>query len=76
MFFISSLLEYCHKSGIKAISSMGAGAKCDPTRILVGDISMWLVSRKPLFTLTLPTNHLTPRRNNRRRPFQSHPSQT
>lgn len=34
-----SLLEHCHKHGIKVISSMGAGAKSDPTRVFVGDIS-------------------------------------
>ncbi|KAI5282900.1 hypothetical protein KEM54_002498 [Ascosphaera aggregata] len=34
------LLHYCHKSGIKVISSMGAGCKSDPTRIAVGDISL------------------------------------
>ena len=34
-----ALLEYCHKHGIKVVSSMGAGCKGDPTRILVGDIS-------------------------------------
>ena len=34
-----TLLEYCHKHGIKVISSMGAGCKSDPTRLFVGDIS-------------------------------------
>ena len=34
-----ALLEYCHKHGIKVISSMGAGCKSDPTRLFVGDIS-------------------------------------
>ncbi|KAI5305439.1 hypothetical protein KEM56_004426 [Ascosphaera pollenicola] len=34
------LLHYCHKNGIKVISSMGAGCKSDPTRIAVGDISL------------------------------------
>lgn len=34
-----ALLEYCHKRGIKVISSMGAGCKSDPTRIFIGDIS-------------------------------------
>ncbi|GAM84896.1 hypothetical protein ANO11243_028980 [Dothideomycetidae sp. 11243] len=33
------LLEYCHRNGIKVISSMGAGCKSDPTRVFVGDIS-------------------------------------
>lgn len=33
------LLAYCYQNGIKVISSMGAGCKSDPTRILVGDIS-------------------------------------
>ncbi|KAK9420900.1 hypothetical protein SUNI508_00991 [Seiridium unicorne] len=33
-----SLLEYCHKHNIPVISSMGAGCKSDPTRIMVGDI--------------------------------------
>ncbi|KAL9595005.1 MAG: hypothetical protein Q9219_006704 [cf. Caloplaca sp. 3 TL-2023] len=33
------LLKYCHTHDIKVISSMGAGCKSDPTRILVGDIS-------------------------------------
>lgn len=34
-----ALLEYCHKNNLPVISSMGAGCKSDPTRILVGDIS-------------------------------------
>ena len=34
-----ALLEYCHKHSLKVISSMGAGCKSDPSRILVGDIS-------------------------------------
>ncbi len=34
-----ALLEYCHKHGIKVVSSMGAGCKGDPTRVFVGDIS-------------------------------------
>ncbi|CAO1626485.1 unnamed protein product [Sympodiomycopsis kandeliae] len=33
------LLAYCHKSGIKIFSSMGASAKCDPTRICIGDLT-------------------------------------
>ncbi|EPS39681.1 hypothetical protein H072_6516 [Dactylellina haptotyla CBS 200.50] len=33
------LLAYCHEQRIPVISSMGAGCKSDPTRILVGDIS-------------------------------------
>lgn len=32
------LLAYCHKKGLKVISSMGAGCKSDPTRIFIGDI--------------------------------------
>ncbi|KAF2205274.1 hypothetical protein GQ43DRAFT_386209 [Delitschia confertaspora ATCC 74209] len=35
-----ALLEYCYKRGIKVVSSMGAGCKSDPTRLLIGDISM------------------------------------
>ena len=34
-----ALLQYCHEHNIKVISSMGAGCKSDPTRILIGDIS-------------------------------------
>jgi ribosomal protein S6E (S10) len=34
-----ALLEYCHKNDLPVISSMGAGCKSDPTRILIGDIS-------------------------------------
>ena len=34
-----ALLHYCHSNSIKVISSMGAGAKSDPTRIFIGDIS-------------------------------------
>jgi tRNA threonylcarbamoyladenosine dehydratase len=34
-----ALLAYCQKSGLKVISSMGAGCKSDPTRIFIGDIS-------------------------------------
>ncbi|KAF3350311.1 hypothetical protein VD0002_g1933 [Verticillium dahliae] len=33
-----ALLKYCHDHKIPVISSMGAGAKSDPTRIVVGDI--------------------------------------
>ncbi|KAK7683704.1 hypothetical protein QCA50_013080 [Cerrena zonata] len=33
------LLKYCHDNKIKVFSSMGAGAKCDPTRIQISDIS-------------------------------------
>ncbi|KAG9308348.1 hypothetical protein JVU11DRAFT_12114 [Chiua virens] len=33
------LLKYCHDHGIKVFSSMGAGAKCDPTRVQISDIS-------------------------------------
>jgi tRNA threonylcarbamoyladenosine dehydratase len=34
-----ALLRYCYENKIKVISSMGAGAKSDPTKIFVGDIS-------------------------------------
>ena len=34
-----ALLQYCHSQGLRVISSMGAGCKSDPTRVLVGDIS-------------------------------------
>lgn len=33
------LLKYCHDNNIKVFSSMGAGAKNDPTRIQISDIS-------------------------------------
>ncbi|PPQ99295.1 hypothetical protein CVT24_009163 [Panaeolus cyanescens] len=33
------LLKYCHDNKLKVFSSMGAGAKCDPTRIQISDIS-------------------------------------
>lgn len=33
-----ALLKYCHDNGLPVISSMGAGCKSDPTRIIVGDI--------------------------------------
>ncbi|KAL9047743.1 MAG: hypothetical protein Q9162_007959 [Coniocarpon cinnabarinum] len=33
------LLHYCHQNALPVISSMGAGCKSDPTRIIVGDIS-------------------------------------
>ncbi|KAI1478220.1 ubiquitin-protein ligase molybdopterin-converting factor [Daldinia eschscholtzii] len=33
-----ALLKYCHDHNIPVISSMGAGCKSDPTRIIVGDI--------------------------------------
>ncbi|TRM64733.1 hypothetical protein BD626DRAFT_399686 [Schizophyllum amplum] len=33
------LLKYCHDHGVKVFSSMGAGAKSDPTRIQISDIS-------------------------------------
>ena len=32
------LLKYCHDKSLPVIASMGAGAKSDPTRILLGDI--------------------------------------
>ncbi|KAI2611837.1 ubiquitin-protein ligase molybdopterin-converting factor [Hypoxylon sp. NC1633] len=34
-----ALLKYCHDHNLPVISSMGAGCKSDPTRILVGDIA-------------------------------------
>ncbi|OCK75550.1 hypothetical protein K432DRAFT_408912 [Lepidopterella palustris CBS 459.81] len=34
-----ALLNYCYQHKIPVISSMGAGCKSDPTRILIGDIS-------------------------------------
>ena len=34
-----ALLKFCHDNKIPVISSMGAGCKSDPTRVLVGDIS-------------------------------------
>ncbi|KAL2003865.1 hypothetical protein VTN02DRAFT_1887 [Thermoascus thermophilus] len=40
------LLHYCHSHSIPVVSSMGAGCKSDPTRIVVGDIS--LSSEDPL----------------------------
>ncbi|KAI2782247.1 ubiquitin-protein ligase molybdopterin-converting factor [Daldinia loculata] len=33
-----ALLKYCHDHNLPVISSMGAGCKSDPTRIVVGDI--------------------------------------
>jgi tRNA threonylcarbamoyladenosine dehydratase len=33
------LLHYCHSNSIRVISSMGAGCKSDPTRVVVADIS-------------------------------------
>ena len=33
------LLKYCHDHHLPVISAMGAGAKGDPTKIMVGDIS-------------------------------------
>ncbi|KAF8911348.1 hypothetical protein CPB85DRAFT_1375896 [Mucidula mucida] len=33
------LLKYCYDNNIKVFSSMGAGAKCDPTRVQISDIS-------------------------------------
>ncbi|KAF7317723.1 tRNA threonylcarbamoyladenosine dehydratase [Mycena kentingensis (nom. inval.)] len=35
----SDLLHYCHSHNIRVFSSMGAGAKTDPTRIQIADIS-------------------------------------
>lgn len=34
-----ALLFYCHRHNLRVISSMGAGCKSDPTRLLIGDIS-------------------------------------
>ncbi|RKP22357.1 hypothetical protein SYNPS1DRAFT_20178 [Syncephalis pseudoplumigaleata] len=33
------LLEYCHRHGLTVMSAMGAGAKADPSRIQLADIS-------------------------------------
>ncbi len=33
------LLAYCVKNKIRVMASMGAGAKADPTRLHIGDIS-------------------------------------
>jgi tRNA A37 threonylcarbamoyladenosine dehydratase len=33
------LLAYCYRQGIKCFSSMGAGAKCDPSRIQIADLT-------------------------------------
>ena len=33
------LLHYCHENQLPVISSMGAGCKSDPTRLIIGDIS-------------------------------------
>ncbi|WVF68768.1 hypothetical protein IAT40_003540 [Kwoniella sp. CBS 6097] len=35
----ADLLAHCHKKGIKVFASMGAGAKRDPTRVQIADIS-------------------------------------
>jgi len=32
------LLTHCHKNGIKVFSSMGSGAKRDPTRIQIASV--------------------------------------
>ncbi|KAJ5534254.1 hypothetical protein N7527_000508 [Penicillium freii] len=34
------LLHYCRSNSLPVISSMGAGCKSDPTRVVVGDISL------------------------------------
>ena len=34
-----ALAQYCHEHNIKLISSMSTGAKADPTRIQISDIS-------------------------------------
>lgn len=34
-----ALLDYCHKQGIKVVSSTGAGGKIDPTKIRAGDLA-------------------------------------
>ncbi|KAF8303101.1 hypothetical protein DL93DRAFT_2127421 [Clavulina sp. PMI_390] len=34
------LLAHCHRNGIKVFASMGAGAKCDPTRVQISDIAL------------------------------------
>ena len=34
-----ALLKYCHSNGIRVISSMGAGCKSDPTKVMIGDLS-------------------------------------
>ncbi|OWT35798.1 mitochondrial protein [Cryptococcus neoformans] len=35
----ADLLAHCHEQGIKVFSSMGSGAKKDPTRVQIADIS-------------------------------------
>lgn len=36
----AQLLTHCHKNSLKVFSSMGAGAKCDPTRVQIADLSL------------------------------------
>jgi tRNA A37 threonylcarbamoyladenosine dehydratase len=44
----AALLVFCRQRGLRVISSLGAGGKADPTRLLIGDLS--LVRRDPLGT--------------------------
>ena len=45
---MAALLVFCRQRGLRVISSLGAGGKADPTRLLIGDLS--LVRRDPLGT--------------------------
>jgi molybdopterin/thiamine biosynthesis adenylyltransferase len=44
----AALLVFCRVRGLRVLSSLGAGGKADPTRVLIGDLS--LVRRDPLGT--------------------------
>ena len=35
----AELIAYCQKNGLRVITSMGAGGKCDPTKIRIGTLS-------------------------------------
>lgn len=44
------LIKYCHDRSLPVVSSMGAGAKADPSRIQIADISETL-GNAPVLTL-------------------------
>lgn len=53
----AELLVFCHRRGLRVLSSLGAGAKADPTALLLGDISQVACAYLPLALLSLDSFH-------------------
>lgn len=52
------LIKYCHDKKLPVISSMGAGAKADPSRIQIADISETFGMFRNLHFMTYFNQHL------------------